>query len=187
MNIDHLFPRTVCINLDRRPDRWRRMCDRFGRYGIGPVERFAADLRSAGGSGAVTPDLIPDEAAPWIAASDAEGLDRIFLVAPSSTEARIVSTCAASRGFVYASAVMGVTGARDAVGDMASVLVERVRRLRAGRTTIAITLAPAALAACDHVVVIDGGRVLTTGTHPDLLASDTRYRVAVAPDLERDP
>jgi glycosyl transferase family 25 len=42
MNIARWFPRTVCINLDRRPDRWRRVCDRFERSGIGPVERFAA-------------------------------------------------------------------------------------------------------------------------------------------------
>ncbi|MBE7187395.1 tryptophan synthase subunit alpha [Jatrophihabitans endophyticus] len=96
------------------------------RYG---VERFATDLAAAGGSGAVTPDLIPDEAAAWIAATDAAGLDRIFLVAPSSTDARIVSTTQASRGFVYASAVMGVTGARASVGDAAATLVDRVRRL----------------------------------------------------------
>jgi tryptophan synthase alpha chain len=96
------------------------------RYG---VARFAADLRAAGGSGAITPDLIPDEAAEWIAASDDHGLDRIFLVAPSSTDQRIVSTAAASRGFVYATAVMGVTGARDSVGDAAATLVGRVRAL----------------------------------------------------------
>ena len=96
------------------------------RYG---VERFAADLAAAGGSGAITPDLIPDEAGPWIEASDRHGLDRIFLVAPSSTDARIVSTTAASRGFVYASAVMGVTGARTSVGDAAATLVARVRAL----------------------------------------------------------
>ena len=65
------------------------------------------------GRGRSRPDLIPDEAGEWIAASDAHELDRIFLVAPSSTDARIASTAAASRGFVYASAVMGVTGARD--------------------------------------------------------------------------
>jgi len=96
------------------------------RYG---VERFAADLRAAGGSGAITPDLIPDEAAEWIRASDEHGIDRIFLVAPSSTDARITSTAAASRGFVYAAAVMGVTGARDHVGDAAATLVSRVRTL----------------------------------------------------------
>jgi tryptophan synthase alpha chain len=96
------------------------------RYG---VDRFAADLRAAGGAGAITPDLIPDEAAPWLAATDAIGLDRIFLVAPSSSDARIASTARASRGFLYASAVMGVTGARQSVGAAAESLVVRVRRL----------------------------------------------------------
>ncbi|MGI8678422.1 MAG: tryptophan synthase subunit alpha [Jatrophihabitans sp.] len=93
------------------------------------VERFAAALAQAGASGAITPDLIPDEAAEWIAAADAHDLDRIFLVAPSSTDARIASTGAASRGFVYAAAVMGVTGARVSVGDAAATLVARVRGL----------------------------------------------------------
>src|SRR5581483_8384461 len=55
------------------------------------------------------------------------GLDRIFLVAPSSSEERIATTAAASRGFVYASAVMGVTGARDELGPAAGELVGRCR------------------------------------------------------------
>ena len=93
------------------------------------VDRFAADLAAAGGSGAITPDLIPDESGTWLAATDARGLDRVFLVAPSSTDARIVATAAASRGFVYAAAVMGVTGARESVGDAAATLVGRVRAL----------------------------------------------------------
>ena len=63
--------------------------------------------------GIVTPDLIPDEAAEWIAAADDHHFDRIFLVAPSSTDARIASTVEACRGFVYATSVMGVTGARE--------------------------------------------------------------------------
>jgi tryptophan synthase alpha chain len=96
------------------------------RYG---VERFGGGLAEAGGSGAITPDLIPDEAAPWIAATDAHRLDRIFLVAPSSSDKRIVSTAAASRGFVYATALMGVTGARQRVGAAAAALVGRVRAL----------------------------------------------------------
>ena len=79
------------------------------RYG---VERFAADLAAAGGAGLITPDLTPDSGAEWIAAADAHDLDRIFLVAPSSTDARLAMTTAACRGFVYATAVMGVTGAR---------------------------------------------------------------------------
>jgi tryptophan synthase alpha chain len=95
------------------------------RYG---VDRFAVDLASAGGSGLITPDLTPDSGAAWIAAADAHGLDKIFLVAPSSTDDRIAMTTAASRGFVYATAVMGVTGARATTSDLAGPLVERTKR-----------------------------------------------------------
>jgi tryptophan synthase alpha chain len=97
------------------------------RYG---VAAFARDLAAAGGSGAITPDLIPDEASAWLAASDEAALDRVFLVAPSSTDARLVATADACRGFVYAAATMGVTGVRSAVDDAARHLVGRVRRLR---------------------------------------------------------
>jgi tryptophan synthase alpha chain len=95
------------------------------RYG---VERFAADLASAGGSGLITPDLTPDSGGAWIAAAEAHDLDRIFLVAPSSTDERIAMTTAASRGFVYATAVMGVTGARASTSELAAPLVARTKR-----------------------------------------------------------
>jgi tryptophan synthase alpha chain len=94
------------------------------RYG---VDRFAADLAAAGGAGIITPDLIPDEAGEWLRAAEREDLDRVFLVAPSSTDARLVSTAAACRGFIYAASTMGVTGTRAAVGETAHVLVERTR------------------------------------------------------------
>jgi tryptophan synthase alpha chain len=101
------------------------------RYG---VDAFARDLAAAGGLGVITPDLIPDEADEWLAASDAHGLDRTFLVAPSSSEERIASTARATRGFLYATSTMGVTGARDAVASAAPQLVERCRK----HTSIAI-------------------------------------------------
>ncbi|WP_027345319.1 tryptophan synthase subunit alpha [Hamadaea tsunoensis] len=94
------------------------------RYG---VDAFARDLAAAGGAGLITPDLIPDEADEWLAASDDHKLDRIFLVSPSSTDERIAMTVAHCRGFVYATAVMGVTGARDNVSDLAPALVARVQ------------------------------------------------------------
>ncbi|WP_406601599.1 tryptophan synthase subunit alpha [Lentzea miocenica] len=94
------------------------------KYG---VDAFARDLAAAGGLGMITPDLVPDEADDWMAASAAHGLDRIFLVAPSSTEERIAMTARASSGFLYATAVMGVTGARDVVSSAAPELVARVR------------------------------------------------------------
>lgn len=94
------------------------------RYG---VDAFARDLAAAGGTGLITPDLIPEEAGPWLAASDAYGLDRTFLVAPSSTDARLSMTVEHCRGFVYATALMGVTGAREQTSQAAPTLVNRVR------------------------------------------------------------
>ena len=94
------------------------------RYG---VDAFARDLAAAGGLGVITPDLIPDEAGPWLAATDRTGLDRVFLVAPSSTDARLAATVAACRGFVYAASTMGVTGTRATVGATAGELVARTR------------------------------------------------------------
>ncbi|HEX4190443.1 MAG TPA: tryptophan synthase subunit alpha [Marmoricola sp.] len=91
------------------------------------VERFAADLASAGGAGLITPDLTPDSGAEWIAAADAHDLDKVFLVAPSSTDERLAFTTAACRGFVYATAVMGVTGARASTSDLAGPLVARAK------------------------------------------------------------
>jgi tryptophan synthase alpha chain len=105
------------------------------RYG---VERFAADLASAGGAGLITPDLIPDEAGPWIAASDDHDLERVFLVAPSSTDVRLRSTADACRGWVYAASTMGVTGVRSQVGDRAAGLVERTRAAGAERVCVGL-------------------------------------------------
>jgi len=94
------------------------------RYG---ADRFARDLASAGGAGAITPDLTPDEAEEWLAVSDAHDLDRIFLVSPSSTDERLRKTVAACRGWVYATSVMGVTGQRAHTSTAAPELVRRVR------------------------------------------------------------
>ena len=94
------------------------------RYG---VHAFARDLAAAGGSGLITPDLAPEEAAGWLRASEDYGLDRVFLAAPSSTDERIATITAACRGFVYAASLMGITGTRDAVGSQAEGLVQRIR------------------------------------------------------------
>lgn len=97
--------------------------ERFG------VERFAERLASAGGHGVITPDLTPEEAGPWIDATTAHGLDRVFLVAPSSTDARIAQVVSVTSGFLYAASTMGVTGARTQVSSAAPELVRRARLL----------------------------------------------------------
>jgi tryptophan synthase alpha chain len=95
--------------------------ERFG------LERFVDRMVAAGGSGVITPDLTPEEAGPWMTATESAGIDRTFLVAPSSTDARIETVARACTGFVYAASTMGVTGARDQVSTAAPALVARVR------------------------------------------------------------
>jgi tryptophan synthase alpha chain len=95
------------------------------RYG---VRAFAADLAAVGGAGLITPDLAPEEAAPWLAAAAERDLDAVFLAAVSSTPERIARITAACRGFVYAASLMGVTGVRDAVSRDAEQLVGRIRQ-----------------------------------------------------------
>lgn len=91
------------------------------------IDRFADELVAAGGAGLITPDLIPDEAAQWLETSDRTGLDRVFLAAPSSTDARLANAVSLSRGFVYAVSTMGITGARADVDTAARTLVTRLR------------------------------------------------------------
>ena len=98
----------------------------------------ARRLKDAGGAGIITPDLIPDEASEWFAASEEHGLDRIFLVAPSTTRERMDMTVSAASGFVYAVSVMGVTGTRDQVSSAAEDVVARAREAGAERVCVGL-------------------------------------------------
>lgn len=116
--------RVVAATAARAPTLVMTYWNPIERYG---VERFGTDLAAVGGAGLITPDLIPDEAADWIEVADRCDLDRVFLVAPSSTDSRLADTADACRGFVYATSVMGVTGAREASSSAAPRLVARLR------------------------------------------------------------
>jgi len=110
-------------------------------------QRFAADLVAAGGAGVITPDLTPDAAPEWVDAARAAGVDTIFLVAPSTSRERMQLTCDASRGFVYATPLMGVTGERAAVGDAAQRVVGDARAAGAERVCIGVGVSTGAQAA----------------------------------------
>lgn len=107
------------------------------------VREFSRRLAEAGGAGLITPDLIPDEAAEWIEASDEFGLDRVFLVAPSSTPERMKSTVDATRGFVYAVSIMGITGARSSVSSAAREVVAAAHRAGAERACVGLGVSTA--------------------------------------------
>jgi tryptophan synthase alpha chain len=91
------------------------------------VERFARDLKAAGGAGLITPDLIPDEAKDWLTISDELDLDRVFLATPSSSAERLAASAKLSRGFVYAVSTMGITGAREDLDRKARDVVSGVK------------------------------------------------------------
>lgn len=91
------------------------------------VDRYADDLLAAGGAGLITPDITPEAAAEWIAASERTGLDRIFLAAPTSSDERLELVVQNSTGFVYTVSTMGITGERAELDAAARTLVARLR------------------------------------------------------------
>ncbi|WP_022880797.1 tryptophan synthase subunit alpha [Gryllotalpicola ginsengisoli] len=108
------------------------------------VDRFADELKAAGGAGLITPDITPDQAAEWIAASDRTGLERVFLAAPTSSDERLRLAARSSRGFVYAVSTMGVTSARASVDAAAHVLAGRLTDAGADTVCVGIGISTAA-------------------------------------------
>lgn len=95
------------------------------RYG---VENFARDLAANGGSGVITPDLTIEESGEWISTTTAHGVNRIYVVAPSTQEERLAKVTQQGSGFIYAASLMGVTGLRTSVSSGAEDLVSRIRK-----------------------------------------------------------
>lgn len=155
------------------------------RYG---VERFATDLAAHGGAGLITADLTPDEAGTWEDAADEHDLDKVFVVAPSSTDERLVMTARAGRGFLYAASTMGVTGTRESVGDAAQELVERCRAAGADRVCVGLGVSnaeqAAQVAAYADGVIVGSAAVKALASSPDETEALTAVEELVA-DLAR--
>jgi tryptophan synthase alpha chain len=122
------------------------------------AERLAAEAREAGVDGVLVTDLPPEEAESWVLTARAEGLDTVFLAAPTSSDERLRRIAAASTGFVYAVSRTGVTGERDALSQDAAPLLARLRE--AGPLPVALGFgistpeqAASAAALADGVVV----------------------------------
>ena len=97
--------------------------ERFG------VNEFASALRDAGGVGVITPDLTVEESDSWIDATDQSSLHRVYVVAPSTSDERLIKVTSKCSGFVYAASLMGVTGARSNISSDAESLVERIKKV----------------------------------------------------------
>lgn len=159
------------------------------RYG---VDKFSADLHSAGGIGVITPDLTPEEAGPWIAATTAHDIDRIFLVAPSSTDERLGIVTSATTGFVYAASLMGVTGTRASVSSHASELVARTRQVTDAPIAVGLGVSTPEQAAevakyADGVIVGSAyvKAVLDAKSHEDAVIAVRSLSAALAQGVRR--
>ena len=96
------------------------------QFGIG---RLAEECVRVGVDGVLATDLVPEESADFNATLTRHGLDQIFLVAPTTSDARLRSIAARASGFVYAVSRAGVTGARTDLSSEAARLVARVREV----------------------------------------------------------
>lgn len=157
----------------------------ISRYGI---ERFTTELAEAGGAGCILPDLPVQESAEWRAHAAARGLATVFVVAPSSEDERLHEITSAGSGFVYASALMGVTGSRKSVGDAASTLVRRIRAVTDLPVCVGIGISSAeqaaAVAEFADGVIVGSALVRTLLDIPDAHAGAAAVR-SFAAELAR--
>ncbi|MEV5483224.1 MULTISPECIES: tryptophan synthase subunit alpha [Streptomyces] len=137
------------------------------RYGI---ERFTAELAEAGGAGCILPDLPVQESATWREHAGKHGLATVFVVAPSSKDARLAEITAAGSGFVYAASLMGVTGTRESVGAQAQDLVRRTKATTALPVCVGLGVSNAEQAA--EVAQFADGVIVGSAFVKRLLASD---------------
>ncbi len=141
---------------------------------------FARQLRDAGFSGAILPDLPFDEAAEWIEACESHDLSHVMLAAPTTPPARLGAITRASTGFLYAIGRVGVTGGVNALAASALEIGERVRELSdiPALVGIGITTPEQAATVCEHAdgVIIGSAvvRKILSGASPD----ETRSLVA---------
>lgn len=99
------------------------LIERFG------ASEFSSALRDAGGVGVITPDLTVEESDSWIDATEQNSLHRVYVVAPSTSDERLIKVTSKCSGFVYAASLMGVTGTRSSISSDAESLVKRIRKV----------------------------------------------------------
>ncbi|MFC1928276.1 tryptophan synthase subunit alpha [Chloroflexota bacterium] len=95
-------------------------------YGL---EEFCSACTGSGIDGLIIPDLPPEEGSELETITQQQGLDLIYLLAPTSTEERIRLVAERSRGFIYLVSVTGVTGARDRLPADLGTFVDKVRKV----------------------------------------------------------
>jgi len=145
------------------------------------VDRYADDLLAAGGAGLITPDITPEAAGEWIAASTRTGLDRVFLAAPTSSHDRLDLVVSNSTGFVYTVSTMGITGERAQLDAAARTLVARLREHGAEYACVGIGISNADQVA--GVLQYADGAIVGTALVRALREGGVERLAAVARDI----
>ena len=91
------------------------------------VEAYVRAAKAAGVDGILTLDLPPEEAGEVASACRTHGVDTVFIIAPTTPDARIAKIAAATTGFIYYVSREGVTGVRDQVAGNIPEAVARIR------------------------------------------------------------
>jgi tryptophan synthase alpha chain len=97
-----------------------------------PVERmgfapFVAAAKESGVDGVLIVDYPPEESGPWLAALEGSGVDPIFLLSPTSTDARIERVAKIARGYIYYVSLKGVSGAAHIDTAAVAAMLSRIR------------------------------------------------------------
>lgn len=159
------------------------------RYGF---EALARDSVRAGIDGCLLTDLSVEEAAPYVKAWRAEGLDTVFLAAPTSTDHRLALVAQYSSGFIYLVSRTGVTGEQSSVSGAASELVARMRAITTLPLAVGFGISTAAQVAevgavADGVVVGSAiVRCIENNAGPNLEASLEQFARSLSSGLAKE-
>jgi tryptophan synthase alpha chain len=102
------------------------------------LENFCSKAKESGVDGLIVPDLPVEEAADYKKAANAEGLDTIFLAAPSTSNLRLTKIVGASNGFLYLVSHFGVTGTQSTIEDSTLQLIKRVKPFTESKIPLAV-------------------------------------------------
>ena len=141
------------------------------RHGL---QAFAQDSAAAGVDGVLITDLPPEEAGPWQAEADAAGVETIYLLAPTSSPARIRAAAARATGFLYCISRRGVTGVQTAVPAELKDVIARIREQTDRPVAVGFGIATP-----EHV------RTVTEIADGAVVGSALVARIADAPPAER--
>ena len=168
------FVRGFRLTNDHTPVVLMGYANPIERYG---VERFVADAKAAGVDGVLVVDYPPEECEAFAATLKSNGIDPIFLLAPTSTEARMQHVGRIASGYVYYVSLKGVTGAGHLDTAAVAAMIPRIKTFVKLPVGVGFGIRDAktaqAVAAVSDAVVIGTALV-------QLLETRTRDNVAAA-------